>query len=100
MSGIGVISSSTAIRVIQPVHRSGSSDQSYRDQTGAPRQAYATAGAKPTGKPQTGDYTPFFAQMASHDDASTSSAQGAVAYLVARDRMRDLPVGFLIAKAV
>jgi hypothetical protein len=99
MSGIGAISPSAAIRVIQPVHRSGDAGQFHREQSSAPRQAYATAGARASGRPQTGDFTPFFAQMFADEATSASSVQGAVAYLVARDRMTDLPVGFLISKA-
>jgi len=101
MSGIGAISPSTAIRIIRPVQQSAGSNNSRRDDTFGARQAYATAGARTNRSQQRGDYAPFLAQSFANDNRPfASSAQGSIAYLIARDRMTDLPIGFLIAKAV
>ncbi len=101
MSGIGAILPSTAIRVIRPVTNAGDGGFFRRDDKTA-RQAYATPGAKPVNRHSfAGDDAAFIAQAIANDNEHAASArQGATAYRAARDRLTNLPVGFLIARAV
>ncbi|MDR3493464.1 MAG: hypothetical protein P4L82_02580 [Ancalomicrobiaceae bacterium] len=53
--------------------------------------------------PTQGAYAPFLAQHLANDNVSPvariAANDGAIAYLFARDRIDDLPVGFLISKS-
>ena len=101
MSGIGAISPSTAIRIIRPVANPGDGGFFRRDDKTA-RQAYATPGAKPVNRHSfAGDDAAFIAQAIANDNThAVSTADGAIAYRASRDRLTNLPVGFLIARAV
>ncbi len=102
MSGIGAISPSTALRIIRPVAQSSDGGFFRRDDKSA-RQAYATMGARTHGRASfAGDNAAFIAQAIANDNTGSGATptQGAIAYLETRYRLTDLPVGFLIAKAV
>lgn len=101
MSGIGAISPSTAIRIIRPVAK-GSDGGFFRRDDKTARQAYATPGARqPNRHSYAGDDAAFIAQAIANDNEHAASAsQGTGAYRAARDRLTNLPVGFLIARAV
>jgi hypothetical protein len=96
MNGIGAVSSSRAIQIIRPVTASTDAGSRHGKAT---RQAYFAAGEQ-TRRQSARSHALFAAQTFNNDNhASTSPVQGAIAYLVARDRMTDLPIGFLITKS-
>jgi len=103
MSGIGPISPSTAIRVIHPVGRSMGADTNGRDRSPRPRLAYATIDHRPhIESPRPAGVPTIAAPLAGANDngLGITPAAGAIAYLVARDRLTDLPAGFLITRMV
>jgi hypothetical protein len=99
MSEISAISPAKAIRVVRPIGNAGSENDARRDTPFAARQAYAKSGPRTERATHQGDYAPFVTQTFANDNATASASQGAIAYLVTRYRMTDLPIGFLIAKS-
>ena len=77
-----------------------------RTTTGTGRDITPSAAADPLQGPHaatTGTYAPFVAQAFANDNVSAASRiaanSAAITYLLTRDRLADLPVGFLISKS-
>ena len=107
MSGITAVSPSTAIQLIRPVRGASasghSSNREYATLGGtAVAAAYADT-ARAARAAVMGAYAPFVVQAIANDNVDVepvSQIQGTIAYIIARDRVADLPVGFLVARAV
>ncbi len=106
MGGIGGVSHLPAVRGVAASGRlrgagRRGSDTPEPGRTEEPAAAAADWHSRATAP---GDYAPFLVQSIANDNGLLGDAapagQGAIAYLIARDRGRDLPVGFLLARSV